>query len=221
MSSPAGQRVPIWVVEDNALYRQTITNVLDRSERLCCAHAFAEGESALSALADPRNRTERPRLILMDIALPGLSGTECVQRIRAHNDTIPVVMLTVYESNERIFEAICAGASGYLLKSASRDEIIAGIENVLRGGAAMDALIARRVLDMFGNLVAPRADYGLSDREKQILQMLVGGMKKNDIATELVLSPHTIDSHVRRIYGKLHVNNRSGAVAKAVKENLT
>ena len=129
-------------------------------------------------------------------------------------------MLTVHQSNDKIFEAVCAGASGYLLKSASRDEILLAIENVLEGGGAMDAHIARRVLEMFARMVTPQADYGLSDRERQILQLLVEGLTKNQIAENLDLSPHTIDGHVRNIYMKLHVNNRSGAVAKALREHL-
>jgi DNA-binding NarL/FixJ family response regulator len=129
-------------------------------------------------------------------------------------------MLTVHQSNDKIFEAICAGASGYLLKSRPRDEILLGIENVLEGGAAMDAHIARRVLEMFTRMVTPQANYGLSDRERQILQLLVDGHTKSQIAGRLELSPHTIDGHVRNIYMKLHVNNRSGAVAKALREHL-
>src|SRR4029077_14144102 len=110
--------------------------------------------------------------------------------------------------------------SGYLLKSSPRDDIMGGIANVLEGGAAMDAQIARRVLEMFARMATPHADYGLSGRERQVLQRLVDGLTKNDIAEELGLSPHTIDGHVRNIYAKLHVNNRSGAVARALRENL-
>jgi DNA-binding NarL/FixJ family response regulator len=126
----------------------------------------------------------------------------------------------VHQSNDRIFDAICAGASGYLLKSATGAEIVRALEDVLDGGAAMDGQIARRVLDMFTRMTKPQADYGLSDREHQILQLLVEGRTKQQIATQLFLSPHTIDGHVRNIYTKLHVNNRSGAVAKALREHL-
>lgn len=210
-------RAVIWIVEDSPLYRQTLRELLDKSDRLRCGHAFDDGESALDALGDG---AELPRLILMDLALPGLSGIECVRRIRRESPSIPVVMLTVHQSNERIFEAICAGASGYLLKSSHRDEIMRGIENVLDGGGAMDAHIARRVLDMFARMASPQADYGLSEREKQILQRLIDGMTKLEIAELLNLSPHTVDGHVRNIYMKLHVNNRSGAVAKALRERL-
>ena len=219
MNSHPGRdhRAAIWIVEDNELFRQTIRELLDNSERLRCSAAFADCESALTALA---TAAETPRLILMDIALPGMSGIECVRRIHALKASLPVVMLTVYESNERIFDAICAGASGYMLKSAARDEIIQRIEDVLAGGGAMDAQIARRVLEMFAHMAAPQADYGLSERERQILQRLVSGLTKSAVAADLHLSPHTIDGHVRKIYMKLHVTNRSGAVAKALKENL-
>ncbi len=199
------------------MYRRTLGELLDQSDRFTCTELFADAESALDALGDGK---ELPRLILMDLALPGMSGTDCVRSIRKTNPSIPVVMLTVHQSNEKIFEAVCAGASGYLLKSSPRDEIMGGIEKVLDGGAAMDAQIARRVLEMFARMVTPQADYGLSERERQILQRLVDGLTKNDIAAELRLSPHTIDGHVRNIYAKLHVNNRSGAVARAVRENL-
>jgi DNA-binding NarL/FixJ family response regulator len=211
------QRAAVWLVEDNPLYRETVADLLQRSERLRCAHAFTDGEAALEMLDEGK---ELPRLILMDLALPGMSGTECVRHIRKRSPSIPVVMLTVHQSNDQIFHAICAGASGYMLKSTPRDEILNGLENVLDGGGAMDAQIARRVLEMFSRLASPQAEYGLSEREKQILQLLVEGRTKNQIAAQLFLSPHTIDGHVRNIYTKLHVNNRSGAVAKAIKENL-
>jgi len=214
---PDSRPPAVWLVEDNALYRQTLSVLLEKSGRLRCSQVFGDAEAALQALRDGR---DLPRLILMDLALPGMSGTECIPLIRKRAPSIPVVMLTVHQSNDKIFEAICAGASGYLLKSASREEILQGIEDVLAGGGAMDAHIARRVLEMFAKLVTPHADYGLSERERQILHHLVEGLTKNAIAERLGLSPHTIDGHVRNIYMKLHVNNRSGAVAKALKENL-
>ena len=217
LSRPSDLRAPIWLVEDSALYRQTLAEVIQRSERFRCGQLFADAEAALEALDEG---SELPRLILMDLALPGMNGIDCIRAIRKQYPAIPVVMLTVHQSHEKIFEAVCAGASGYLLKSASRDEIMQGIGNVLDGGAAMDAQIARRVLEMFARMGAPQADYGLSERERQILQRLVEGSTKNDIAAQLHLSPHTIDGHVRNIYSKLHVNNRSGAVAKALRENL-
>jgi DNA-binding NarL/FixJ family response regulator len=178
---------------------------------------FPDGQSAITALSEGK---ELPRVILMDLALPGMTGIECTRAIRERSPSIPVVVLTVNQSNDRIFEAICAGASGYLLKSDTSDDIMRGMATALDGGAAIDGQIARRVLEMFSRMVSPRADYGLSDREREILELLVDGQTKQRIATRLSLSPHTIDGHVRNIYTKLHVNNRSGAVAKALKENL-
>ena len=209
--------MPVWVIEDSPLYRETVGELIQRSERLRCARAFADCESALTLLADGQ---ELPRLILMDLGLPGMNGIDGIRNVRRHSPSIPVVMLTVHQSNDRIFEAICAGASGYLLKSATGEEILRGLENVLDGGAAINAQIARRVLDMFSRMATPQTDYGLSEREQQILQLLVDSHTKIQIAEQLFLSPHTIDTHVRNIYTKLHVNNRSGAVAKALRENL-
>ena len=210
-------RALVWVVEDSALYRDTLASLIDRSERFRCAQIFGDGHSAVQALNEGK---ELPRVILMDLALPGMNGIECTRAIRKRTPSIPVVMLTVNQSNDRIFEAICAGASGYMLKSDTSDDILRGIGTALDGGAAIDGQIARRVLEMFSRMVTPKADYGLSEREREILELLVDGNTKQRIAAHLQLSPHTIDGHVRNIYSKLHVNNRSGAVAKAVKENL-
>jgi DNA-binding NarL/FixJ family response regulator len=210
-------RAAVWIVEDSDLYRDVLGELIQRSPRMRCARVFPDGESALAMLESGK---DLPRLILMDLGLPGLSGIECTRAIRKHAPAIPIVMLTVHQSNDRIFEAVCAGASGYLLKSATHEEILHALENVLDGGAAMDAHIARRVLEMFSGMARPQADYGLSERERQILQGLVDGRTKSQIARQLFLSPHTIDGHVRNIYTKLHVNNRSGAVAKALRERL-
>jgi DNA-binding NarL/FixJ family response regulator len=182
-----------------------------------CSRAFANGEGAIAEL---EQGNELPRLILMDLGLPGMSGIECTRTIRERSPSIPVVMLTVHQSNDRIFEALCAGASGYLLKSAPGAEILGGLEAVLDGGATMDGQIARRMLDMFSRMATRRVDYRLSEREREILQLLVEGHTKSRIAERLYLSPHTIDGHVRNIYAKLHVNNRSGAVATALRERL-
>ena len=216
-SSRHDHRAAVWVVEDSPRYRDTISALIDRSERLHCTRVFGDCESVLTVLDDGK---ELPRLILMDLGLPGMSGIDGTREIRLRTPSIPVVMLTVHQSNDRIFEAICAGASGYLLKSATFEEILRGLENVLDGGAAINGHIARRVLEMFSRMATPQADYGLSERERQILQLLVDGHTKTQIAGQMFLSPHTIDSHVRNIYMKLHVNNRSGAVAKALREHL-
>ena len=207
--------VHVWLVEDNALYREAIAEVVD-SETDSVATAFGSCEDALAAL----DGGARPDLVLMDIGLPGMSGVEGARRVRERAPAAPVVMLTVHQDTDTIFAALCAGASGYLLKTATPDAIVAALAEVRAGGAAMDAQTARRVLDLFATRVAPRDAYGLSEREREILLHLVDGRTKRQIAERIHLSPHTIDGHVRKIYAKLHVHSRSEVVAKALRERL-
>lgn len=205
----------IWLVEDSTRFCDAFAAVLT-TDGFAPPLCFTRCEDALAALESGG----LPDLVLMDIGLPGLDGIEGVRRVKALAPTLPVVMLTVHQDNDRIFAAVCAGASGYLLKSSPRETVVDGIRQVLAGGGAMDAQIARRVLEMFARLAAPQADYGLSEREREILQLLVDGHTKAAIAERLFLSPHTVDGHVRNVYAKLHVHNRSGAVAKALRERL-
>lgn len=213
---PTDERLDVWLVEDNQLFRETITELLNDADAMQCTLACGACEDALNAL----EQGFLPEVILMDIGLPGMSGIEGVRHIKALAPAVHIVMLTVHHDNDQIFQALCAGASGYLLKTAAPHDILRAIAQVRLGGAPIDAQIARRVLDMFTRLAAPRADYGLSEREHEILQHLVDGETKKRIAEALFLSPHTIDGHVRNIYAKLQVHTRSGAVAKALKENL-
>ncbi len=127
---------------------------------------------------------------------------------------------TMFDDHDKVFQSICAGASGYLLKTSPQAEITEGIREVLAGGAPMNARIARSVLEMFAKLAAPKGDYGLTAREGEVLELMVRGLIKKEIADRLSLSYHTIDSHLRNIYQKLHVHARTGAVAKAIKERL-
>lgn len=214
--APPNAAIDVWLVEDNAMFRETIAELLDESPGVRCALAVPSCEDALAALENDL----LPEVILMDIGLPGMSGIDGVARVKALAPAVHVVMLTVHHDEDNIFRAICAGASGYLLKTAPPGDILRAIDKVRRGGAPIDAQIARRVLDMFARLAAPRHDYGLSEREREILQHLVDGRTKKQIAERLFLSPHTIDGHVRNIYAKLQVHTRTGAVAKALKENL-
>ena len=129
-------------------------------------------------------------------------------------------MLTVFDDNEKIFQAICAGASGYLLKSATPDRIIESLQEILTGGSPINAQIARKVLAMFAHIAAPKGEYQITRAEKEILRLLVEGELKKQIAHQLGVSFHTVDTHLRNIYTKLQVHSRSGAVAKALKERL-
>lgn len=209
----------VWIVEDHAPFRRALRKVLDAEPELRCTREFVSCESMLAELSGQ----EPPDLVLMDVGLPGMSGLEGVRRVRTAVPAALVVILTVFEDDDKVFQAVCAGAAGYLLKTASAQEIAQAVKDALAGGSPMTPRIARRVLEMFSRF-APRAGaestYGLSEREKEILQWMVGGLIKKEIADKLSLSVHTVDTYLRRIYEKLEVNTRTGAVAKALKEGL-
>jgi len=209
-------QISLWIVEDDELFRNTISGLVNQTREMRCERAFSSCEEILKVL----EKEYAPEVVLMDIGLPGISGIEGVKRIKAISPATDLIMLTIYEEQEKIFKAICAGASGYLLKSSPADEIIHAIKEVLGGGAPMNAQIARKVLDMFAHLAAPKGDYGITDREKDILRLMIDGLTKKTIAEKLFLSYFTIDTHVKNIYTKLQVHTRSGAVAKVLKEHL-
>lgn len=216
MISPADTTTSIWLVEDNDRFRTSIAGLIGDTPGLQCDLALSSCEEALRGL-----ETEAaPDILLMDIGLPGMDGIEGIRHVKSIAPSIQVIMLTVFDDNEKIFQAICAGASGYLLKSAAPDEIIRSLTEILTGGAPMNAQIARKVLDMFTDLAAPKGNYEITNAEKQILQLLVQGNPKKRIAHDLKVSFHTVDTHLRNIYTKLQVHSRSEAVAKALKERL-
>ncbi|GEP41883.1 response regulator transcription factor [Brevifollis gellanilyticus] len=206
----------LWIIEDHTAFRRTLVRVLNAEEGLQCTRDFDSCEKALAVLAKP----ESPDLILLDVGLPGMSGIEGIRLIKDRSPQTLVVILTVFEDDDKVFQAICAGASGYLLKTSSAADITQAVRDALAGGSPMNPRIARRVLEMFSKLAPKQGDYGLSDREKEILQLMVTGLIKKEIADRLTLSVHTVDTYLRRIYEKLEVNTRTGAVAKALKEGL-
>jgi DNA-binding NarL/FixJ family response regulator len=210
------ESVTIWLIEDNATFRGAIMRALDVEDGFRCLGGFASCEDALAALAQRLS----PRVVLLDVGLPGMSGIEGIAHLRERAPQAVIIVLTVFEDEEKIFRAICAGASGYLLKTAPVEEIARAIRDALAGGAPMNGRIARRVLDMFARFAPTRGDYGLTARETQILEAMVRGKTKKEIAAQLDLSFHTVDTHLRNIYQKLEVNTRTGAVAKALKEKL-
>jgi DNA-binding NarL/FixJ family response regulator len=212
-------QVEIWVVEDNAVLRQSLADLFDEQPDMRCGLAVGSCEDFLAALEEDR----APDLVLMDLGLPGRSGIDGIVRISSLSPTTRVIVLTIHGEDDTVFDAICAGASGYLLKPSSPARLVEAVRQVRQGEAPINPYIARRMLDLFTRL-APRRpaeqDYGLTAREKGILQLLVNGLTMEQIAAELALSYHTIDNHLRNIYRKLHVRNRARAVAKAVREDL-
>ena len=206
------QAINVWLVEDNETYRGAIARTLDCAPGLHCAGAFGSCEDALRQLREDHP----PEIILLDIGLPGLSGLDGIQQFKALSPATHVIILTVFEDADKIVRAICAGASGYLLKSSPGDKIAQAIHEVLGGGAPMTPQIARSVLSLFARLAGPRPEQGLSEREKETLEFLVQGLTNKEIADRIGLSIHTVDTHLRNIYRKLHVHSRAGAVAKAM-----
>ena len=210
------QEISIWVVEDDDLYRETISALINETGGMHCDNSYGSMEDALQALEEEY----APEVILMDIGLPGIDGIRGSMLVKERSPATDVIILTVHEDDDKVFQAICAGASGYLLKSSTPEEVVQSISEVLHGGAPLSPQIARKVLDRFSQLVGPRGSSTLTEREREILKLMVDGLTKRQLADKLFLSYYTVDTHVKNIYAKLHVHTRSGAVARALKENL-
>jgi len=203
------------IVEDNDQLRATLARLLNRAEGFRCVSNYPDAESALAALP-----AEKPEVVLVDINLPGMNGVEFVRRLKQAAPEILAVMLTAYEDTENIFNALAAGAAGYLLKRAPRSELLEAIREVRRGGSPMTTHIARKVVQSFQKPVPapqPGATAGgdtLSAREQEVLDLLSQGFLYKEIADKLGISYETVHTYIRRIYEKLQVRTRTEAVAK-------
>jgi len=209
----------VWLVEDNRMLRQSLTSVINRERDMSCPVSVGSVEEMLGSI----DEGQAPDIVLMDLGLPGLSGIEGIRRLRSLVPAARAVVLTVHEERQNVFDAICAGASGYLLKPSNPDGVIEAIRQVRAGGAPINAYIAQKMLGMFAKIAPPsdpEHDYHLTTREREILELLVDGLSMQQIADRLHRSYHTIDNHLRNIYEKLHVHSRASAVAKAVRERL-
>jgi DNA-binding NarL/FixJ family response regulator len=200
----------IAIVEDKNVIRAGFEKLVGELDGCVCVGAFGTAEEALARLP-----SLQPDIVIMDIHLPNLSGIECTARLKALMPTVRILMVTVYEDEEKIFNALKAGASGYILKRSGPEEIVEAIEELRRGGAPMTSAIARRVVESF--LVKPAglpAEADLSRRELEILECLARGDSNKKIAQQLSLSPDTVRWHLQRIYDKLHVQGRTEAAVK-------
>ena len=205
--------ITVSIVEDNDQLRGTLARVIARAEGFRCLGQYPSAEAALEGIPkDP------PQVVLMDINLPGMNGVECVRRLKQTLPTLQVIMLTVYEDTENIFNALAAGAMGYLLKRTPRDELLAAIRDVLQGGSPMTTHIARKVVQSFQR-AGPAAEptENLSTREQEVLDCLSQGFFYKEIAEKLGISYETVHTYIRRIYEKLQVRTRTEAVAKFLK----
>jgi DNA-binding NarL/FixJ family response regulator len=202
------------LVEDNHRFRKNVARVLQQVEGLDCSHHFSNAEDALDALMGD----SQPDVILLDVELPGQNGIQAVRKIKSICPDARVVMLTAFDDHEKVFKAICAGASGYLLKASPVERIVESIHEALTGGAPLSPRVAKSVLEMFSKLHKPRPDSGLTGREEEVLELMMQGLPKKGIADKLSVSYHTVDAHVKNIYTKLHVHSFTEAVAWAINE---
>ena len=202
--------ITVSIVEDQEPLRTTLARVLNRAEGFKCVSHYGSAEAALEALPN-----DKPEVVLMDINLPGMNGVECARKLKQVAPQMQIVMLTVYEDTENIFNALAAGASGYLLKRTSSAELLESLREVQRGGSPMTAHIARKVVQSFQRSAASNeATEDLSPREREVLDCLSQGFLYKEIAEKLGISYETVHTYIRRIYEKLQVRTRTEAVAK-------
>jgi DNA-binding NarL/FixJ family response regulator len=201
------------IIEDNDQLRATLARLLNRAEGFQCLSQYPDAETALAALP-----AALPDVVLVDINLPGMNGVELVRKLKLAAPQILAVMLTAYEDTDNIFNALAAGAAGYLLKRAPRSELLEAIREVRRGGSPMTTHIARKVVQSFqkASPAPPAADASdtLSTREQEVLDLLSQGFLYKEIADKLGISYETVHTYIRRIYEKLQVRTRTEAVAK-------
>lgn len=205
--------ITVSIVEDNDQLRATLARVIQRAPGFQCVSHYPNAEAALEGL--PK---DRPQVVLMDINLPGMNGVECVRRLKQELPDTQVIMLTVYEDTDNIFNALAAGATGYLLKRTSSAELLAAIKEVVQGGSPMTAHIARKVVQSFQKpAAAPDPLAELTAREREVLDYLAQGFLYKEIADKLGISYETVHTYIRRIYEKLQVRTRTEAVAKVLR----
>jgi DNA-binding NarL/FixJ family response regulator len=202
--------IQVSVVEDDGQARELLVGWINRSKEFQCVSNHGSGEEALASL--PKSR---PEIVLMDINLPGITGPECVRLLKPLLPAAQFVMVTIYEDSDHIFQALQAGATGYLLKQTERSELLAALRQVHGGGSPMTPNIARKVVRTFQQpQPMPEALTELSPRENEILQLLAQGYLYKEITDQLGIKLATVDTHIRRIYEKLHVRSRSEAIAR-------
>lgn len=197
------------VVEDDPELRAAFATLIKGTPDMCLAGAYASAEAAQAPVV-----AARPDVVLMDIGLPGMSGIACVRRLKATLPETQFVMLTAYDDSESVFESLRAGATGYLLKRASGDELRAAVRDVMAGGAPMSAAVARKVVQDFGRRHPAPEVAALTDRERVVLDALSRGQRYKEVADALDISINTVRTHIKAIYEKLQVNSRAEAVLK-------
>ncbi len=206
----------VWIVEDDELFKASLEDLIELEEDLELVYSVNSIEKAFEGFSTKPT----PSVILEDIELPGISGIEAISYYKKQFPEVAIIMLTIFDDDDRIFEAIKAGADGYLLKRSSGEEIIKGIEDVLSGGAPISPSIAKKMMGMLTVDSKKKTETNLTNREITILEHLVDGNTIDMISAKLHISPYTVDTHTKNIYRKLQVHNRSSVVAKALRDGL-
>ncbi|MCB0757026.1 MAG: response regulator transcription factor [Flavobacteriales bacterium] len=211
--------IRVALFDDSKVIRDSLGTLLSTTPGIGLCGCYPNAEQLLERIA-----TCKPDVVLMDIDMPGINGIEAMRLLHAQDPKLPVIMLTVFADEDRVFAALCAGAMGYLLKNTDPNELLDAIAEVRQGGAPMTPSIARKVMLHFQRLPAPPTapveDPGLSPREMEVLQELVAGLSYKMIADKLSISFETVRSHVKNVYVKLHVHNCAEAIAKTLKGGL-
>jgi len=210
--------IKVVVVEDDNEIREGLRILIDGTDGYSCVDAYSECTSMLKKIEN-----NNPDILLMDIGLPGINGIEGIKKVKKILPETTILVLTIYEENELIFDALCAGASGYLIKKTPPSKLLEAIKEAYNGGSPMSSHIARKVIESFQKTnknIDKKNEYVLTKREKEILSGLVEGNNFKAIADSLFISVETVRFHFRNIYKKLHVHSQSEAVVKAIKEGI-
>ena len=216
MESAGTQLTKVVIIEDLRDIREGLAALLNGTEGYKCVGKFGSMEEALRNI-----QRDVPDVVLSDIGLPGMDGIEGVRIIKEQYPEMTILMLSVYTDNDRIFDALCAGAQGYLLKKTPPSRLVDSLNEAVAGGAPMSPEIARKVITLFRDIRPPeRVDYDLTPHETRLLKLLVEGHTKRSAASEIGVSVNTVSFHLKRVYEKLHVHSKSEAVAKALKNRI-
>jgi len=218
MSEPSDNTpTSIWILEDHLQFSKQLARLIDGEDDLDCHKAFAHPDELFAELAYQKTP---PDLILLDIGLPGKDGLQVLQEIKSKTPEQKIIILTSFDDRDRVYRAICSGASGYLLKTAEPDDILSGIRDVVRGAGALSGEIAAMILEGFAKHGPIEKTDPLTKREEEVLSSLVKGLIKKEIADVLDISQHTVDMHLRAVYRKLEVRTQTEAVSKALRKGL-
>jgi DNA-binding NarL/FixJ family response regulator len=217
MIAEATKTTTIWILEDHEVFAKQIRRLIGAEDDMTCPHHFASASDLYDKL---KFTNERPDILLLDLGLPRRDGLEVLKDIRSIMPDVKVLILTSFDDREKVYRAICNGASGYLLKTSDPDDILNGIRDVIHGASALSSPIAKMILEGFSRYGPVEHVEPLTSREEDVLRYLVKGLIKKEIAEKLSISQHTVDMHLRSVYRKLHVRSQTEAVSKALRQGI-